>query len=380
MAARLLLLTGLVVAASGSLCHRRPVPSFEIENISNNPSTSDRPCIACTKDGHVALAWSDYATGHEEVWLVEKDKGGAWSAPYNLSQAGDINGSRSVSLCFGRDGTLHAAWSQFAPRGQTGAWTIVYTRRPPVGDWAVPETIWHGTAVLPHIGVDSSGTVHLEFEDMKGGRSTICCTSRSLEGLWCSVKEVSTKFDAVSGGLGVYDDGSAIAAWERDEGNGDFGQLQWSEQTPDGEWSAPATLDFPTQCLGPTVTSNGSQAALTFLGVRVGLTTVTRNEHAPWSAFDTTSAIGNGGQYSGGLDKKGRICLAYGNHVNGELQLARRDSIWTRLTVTDSLFPDMSSVAVDADSRVHLAWASRPAYPEPGDIYYTEVDAADFGK
>jgi len=380
MAARLLLLTGLAVAASGSLCHRKPAASFEVENISSNPSTSDRPCIACTEDGYVALAWSDYATGHEEVWIVEKDKGGTWSSPYNLSKAGNINGSRGVSLCYSRDGTLHAAWSQLAPRGQTGAWTIVYTRRPPGGDWAVPETTWHGTAVLPHIGVDTSGTVHLEFENMSGGSSTICYASRAANGEWSPVQEVSAPYAATTGGIGVYDDGSAVVVWERWEGPGEFGSLLWSERTLAGAWSPPTLVDFPARyCLGPTTRGNGSEVALAFTAsdTRRWLVVMTRPRHEQWSEPDTSFAGSYYGKPAVAVASAGAVILAWDAFSEPALRVARRDSTWSQLRVSDSLYPNIISVAVDADNRVHLAWSSQHPYPEPGDIYYAEIEAVD---
>ncbi len=383
-AVRLLLLAGLVVGASGSFCHRQPEPSFQIENVSNNPSYSDRPCIACTREGHVALAWSDYTTGHEEVWLVEKDKGGAWSAPYNLSKAGNINGSRGVSLCYDRDRTLHAAWSQFAPRGQAGAWTIVYTRRPPGGDWAVPETIWHGTAVVPHICADTSGAVHLEFEDMSS-RSTICYSSRSSAGMWAPVLEVSAPYTAAigTGGIGAYDDGTAVVVWERDEGPGEFGSLLWSERTLGGAWSPPAVVDFPARyCLGPTVGTNGNEAVLAFAASNPGqwLVVLTRRAHAPWSEPDTSCESRNPGMLAAALSSANVVVAAWVNAAEPAFRLARRDDEWAQAVVNDGRYVSMTTVAVDADDHVHLAWKGEPDYPLPGDIYYTEMDIGDLRK
>jgi len=382
-AVRLLLLAGLVVGASGSFCHRQPEPGFQIENVSNNPSYSDRPCIACTREGHVALAWSDYTTGHEEVWLVEKDKGGTWSSPYNLSKAGDINGSRGVSLCYGRDGTLHVAWSQFAERGQSGAWTIAYTRRPPGGDWAVPETIWHGTAVIPHIGVDTSGTVHLEFEDMAGGRSTICYSSRRPDGEWEAVQEISAPYAAMSGGLSVYDDGSAVATWVRWEGASVLPAILWSELTSDHTWTPPAILEFPARyCLGSTVGSNGAVATLAFTASDPGqwIVVMTKQSNAPWSDPDTSCASRNPGSFAPTLNNSNNVVLAWLNAAEPAFRLAIRNAGWHQVVVLDASYVSMTSIAVDADGRVHLAWKGEPDYPEPGDIYYTEMDIGDISR
>ena len=375
----------LAIAAAGlllmgSLCWHEPEPEFEIENISNNPSWSQRPCIACSDDGRVVLAWSDYATGYEEVWLVEKEKGGRWTEPVNLSKAGNANGSRSVTLCFGTDGTLHAAWSQAVQIGQSGVWVwaIAYTRRPSGGEWAVPETIFHGTATRPHIAVDTSGTVHLQFTDMAGGSHwTICYANRNPTGNWSPVQEVSAPWSAGDGDLAAIDDGTVVVAW--DDWTSFPLRTLWSERIPSGEWSPPRVVyNSSNDCYVPILASNGSVVALAFGGSYYYITVMTKQTGAAWSEPDTSCETRNGGHRSIALSKQGHVFLGFANAAEPALRLARRDTGWTQVKVTDSLFPSKTTLVVDGEGHVHLAWSSQPDYPEPGDIYYVEVGIVAF--
>lgn len=365
----------------GSLCWRKDEPQFEIENISSNQSTSHRPSIACSDDGRVALAWSDYATGWEEVWLVEKEQGGRWTEPANISKAGNANGSRSVTLCFGTDGSLHAAWSQAVQIGQSGAWVwaIAYARRPSGGEWAVPETIHCGTAVEPHVAVDASGTVHLAFHDMVGGYSTICYTSRSPSGIWSSIQEVSARHSAGVGGFALLHDGTAIAAW--DDRTGSPVRILWSERIQSGGWSAPA-LVYPSSvyCQSPVLASNGSKVALAFGESKQGgrIVVMTKQKGAAWSEPDTSCETRNAGMESVALSKQGHVFLGFGNAAEPALRLARRNSGWTQAKVTDSLYPSKTTLAVDDEGRAHLAWASEADYDtltgfRAKDVFYVEI-------
>jgi hypothetical protein len=199
------------------------------------------------------------------------------------------------------------------------------------------------------------------------------------------VQEISTSFAAAggSGGLGVYDDGSAVVAWEKDEGPSDFGTILWSERTATGAWSSPTPFDFPAHfCSGPEIACNGSALALAFgaSGSGIWLVVMTRNERGGWSAYDTTCATRNPGGRSVGLDKDGHVIAVWANNVDGQLRIGRRDSAWAQLLIADSLFPNISSVAVDADGHVDMAWSSEAYFEAPTDIYYIELEASDFPK
>jgi hypothetical protein len=76
----------------------------------------------------------------------------------------------------------------------------------------------------------------------------------------------------------------------------------------------------------------------------------------------------------------GRIVVAWVNAAEPAFRLARRDDEWTQAVVNDGRYVSMTSIAVDADDRVHLAWKGEPDYPAPSDIYYTEIDIGDIGK
>jgi hypothetical protein len=357
---------------TASLCKTKPPePGIEIENISNNQSESYYPCIACSRDGRVALAWSDYTTGWEEIWLVEKERDGQWTEPFNLSRAGTANGSRGVSLCFDPDGTLHAAWSQ----GVRSGWAIVYTQRPLGGEWSVPETLFYGTPVEPYIGVDASGRVHLLFMNLSG-TWTVCYANRDPAGGWSSVQKLSVHYSPHGFAIAVFDDGTVIAVWD------DWTKFPlrsvWSERTSSGEWSPPRVVyDTVSGFCLPVLASNGSVAALAVRAEYYHATVMTRQRDGDWSEPDTFCRTRNAGALSIAVDRQGRVFLGFDNAGEPALRLARRSEGWTQVKVNDSLFPSSTTLAVDGDGRAHLAWSSE-AYTFPDgyqtkDIFYVEI-------
>jgi hypothetical protein len=208
----LLLLFALFVLASGSLCHR-PIVHHGFECITPDDSVSYEPCIASDANGHVALAWSGEHGDRVDIWYVEKDPGGSWTEPENLTESGAGDGSRGISLCFDQTGTLHAAWSQAVG----GGWVILYTWRQASGTWAVPETIRHEVAVLPHVGVDATGRVHLVFHDISSMGSNPCYASRAPSGAWSPVTVIRPGYTCFEVASSVHPDGRCIVGFTVDD-------------------------------------------------------------------------------------------------------------------------------------------------------------------
>jgi len=371
------LMLALLLIFLGSLC-RKPEYKPEIVNISSDACLSERPCIARSGDGRLAIGWTGAKTGYEDIWLVEKAQGGNWSAPENISNAGRANGSRSVSIEYDALGTLHAAWSQYMAVG-LGSWVIIYSQKPRDGIWATAETIRQGTAVLPHIAVDTAGIVHLAFEDMVGGRSTVHYTTRHPAAGWGQTEVLSDPCSAVDCDLAVLADGTSIAVWEN-----------WSiipaevfrtERRSSGEWTQPVSAhSYPGYGLNPQLATDGRRVALAF-GVALAkpvIAVMTRDVATGWSDPDTSCAVHIPGSPSVAYDSLGRVFLAWGNEP--ELRVARRDGSWSQTVVSDSLMPSGTSIVADEHGRAHVAWRSQPVFEDPGEIYYSEVAIAPVGR
>ena len=366
---RLLLLFALFVLASGSLCHR-PIVHHGFECITPDDSLSFEPCIACNANGHVVLAWTRNLSGKEDIWFVEKDSGGDWSEPVNLSQSGTGYGSRSISLCFDQTGTLHAAWSQALEFG----WVILYTWRQAGGGWAVPETVRLGLPIYPHIGVAASGYVHLFFQDASGAGSNPCYATRAPSGEWSQVTELRSGYLCRDLAPFMHQDGRCIVAYvERDSAHA-LGRVHWLSGSGDA-WSAPALLDSLSNA--PVFVQMTGMGGTSYLGyVWLGKIRVwSQVESSGWRGPDTLCPR-NGAPAMISLAPLAvsDLIAAWSDAHSLEMMLARRASAWSETVVvagSDSTNPWHTSLTIAPDGLIHLVWAGGD--PEHSKVFYTSL-------
>ncbi len=341
-------------------CHpAKPEPRLEVENISNDSCISEYPAIACGPDGHVVLAWTDARSGPENIWMVEKDRGGHWGQQYDLSQT--EADSRFVSLCYDSVGTLHAAWQQLVAPGD---WVLFYTRRPVGSQWTPAETIRFGLAGSPHIGADRQGRVHIEFVNGGYHGDRICYLCRNPDGTWDPIRMLHDAYSAYNGGLSVWPDGTVFVVWEDDQPTGE--QIYCTIRQPTGEWSEPVDL-FPSYawCLAPVVSTVQGKAHVGFSAH--GPVVLSFGPDSGWQKTDSISIHLLPG-LALAIDADGRPLLA--GFRNSQLQLLRLDSTWVQIAATDSTSPQWISprMAIDQGYVIHLCWQSH------SEVFYTTTD------
>jgi len=325
------------------------------------------PWIACDASGHVVLAWTRNVGGREDVWYVEKDSGGDWSQPANLSRSGGEWGSRCVSLCYDRNGVLHAAWSQSVGL----AWVIFYTRREPNGNWAVPETIVHGVAVEPSIGVDSSGFVHLLFEDIGYGFNP-CYVRRHPTAGWGQVSVLRDKYRCLHAAFGVRPDGRCIVVYD----DKDSARTYW-QSCRDDTWTLPTLLDSVSR--SRAFFAMAAQGGTVYFAQNGGLNQMwiwTYRDDTGWRGPDTSCPQSHAPSIiSLGAPDDSILVVGWKDASSSKLRLARRTSRWSIpvvVTGADSTHPTWrTSLAVSPDGLVHLTWAGPSAGSSK--IYYTSV-------
>lgn len=378
-AGRLLLMLAFFVLASGSLCSR-PETRPQVVNISNSDSAAEKPCIACDASGNLAIAWTDSRDGSEDIWLSERAPGGDWSAPHNVSRGGNPNGARNVSLCFDKEGGLHAAWSQYYSMNGVGGWAIAYAHRPFGGDWAETETIFHGMASKPNIGVDGAGSVHLLFKDMVTGGYDACYTTRFSTGAWQPVQIVNPGVPCSDALLAARGDGTCIAAFVAFEtlGSSYSYNLYWCRKPPHDGWRTPELLDARREGISfPALTTDSAHA---FLGYHRGAGTIVVRTLADssWTDADTLCPESERASLiSIAPDTRGGLVLAWGNYSTLELKIAGWNEGWTRAITASG--PDTArtwrttSVAVGPDRQIHVTWDSDWRTPSPPEVFYASV-------
>jgi hypothetical protein len=371
MLVRFLALATFIVLASGSLCHG-PVVHNGFECITPDDSMSFEPCIASDAHGHVVLAWTRELGDRQDIWYVEMDSAGSWSEPVNLTESGTGEGSRAPSLCFDQSGTLHAAWASLLGNN----WVILYAKRQGNGAWAVPETIRHEVAVLPRVGVDASGRVHLVFQDISSMGSNPCYVSRARSGAWSPVTVIRSGYTCFEVASAVRPDGTCVVAFTESDTVHFTERVFWVSRRND-TWTTPALLDVDTDVAAFLAMVAGSSTV--YLGYQVsghGQVRVWGSEDSTgWRGPDSLCPIGRSASgIALGSSSPTSLFVTWKDPYTREMQVASRTTKWSQavtIAESDSTHPWSTSASVAPDGLIHLAWAG--GGPERSKIYYTSL-------
>ena len=365
-AARLLVLIVFFILATGSLCHQT-WPSFQIENISNNASFSQSPSIASTKDGHVVIAWSDSASGQENIWMVEKGSPDSqWTAPFNVSQASEP--SRVPSVAFGPDGTLNIAWSQYVSHGGLGGWVIVCQSR--VGSqWATAETLSKGVSSEPRLAADVAGRLHLLFWNLSADE--VCYSSKGLGGSWAKVEALGER--VFENELAVDAAGTCYAVWDSLDTTAIYRQvLVYSTRPAGGAWASPRVVLGSQRTQGrPALACRDTTCHLAFSAGGSGLWLTDYQHGTGWVDLDTACPGRLVSQLGMAIDSDGNSVAVWSEVPRG-LKVARKSGAWETLTLSDTLYPhECCRAAADGLGNIHVVWDSRGTlYTNRPEIYY----------
>ncbi|HEX78408.1 MAG TPA: hypothetical protein G4O03_08420 [Dehalococcoidia bacterium] len=131
-------------------------------NLTQTDRHSQRACIIADREDNLHLVYSEWTGISMDIHYTFKPKGGDWSEPINLTF--DDDESQDAALVADGAGNLHLAWSS---KGET-PWEILYMSRPPPhGQWSKPINISNneGKSRSPRLAVDSRNNVHLLWHD-----------------------------------------------------------------------------------------------------------------------------------------------------------------------------------------------------------------------
>jgi subtilisin family serine protease len=130
---------------------------------------SINPCIKTDSSGTVFLFWQDdTSSGHFDLYHKKStDKGDSWRNTVRLSYTARTSSDPEAVLDPG--GNIHLFWSEYYSTGNS---EIVYKKSTDDGaNWSyVDRLIWtEGLSLSPSAVCDSSGLIHLVWEDRSSG-------------------------------------------------------------------------------------------------------------------------------------------------------------------------------------------------------------------
>jgi hypothetical protein len=277
----ILLSTWLATASRAEAAWLPPV------DISRPGGDATEPQVAVDSAGDVVVVWRRFDGADYAIEAVERPAGGAWSAPLQLSAAGQ--NAETPQLAVDAAGDAVAVWSrsngpnhivQSATRPAGGGWGAPLDLSAPGADakgpqvavdgaghfvavWSsstgpstaavqsatgLPGGAWGGPDNLstsgrndqPQIAVDPRGDAVAVWRHYEAGPTLIQSVVRHSGGTWEPALPVSPSSGmAERPQVAIDSSGGVVAVWRRDDG---AGYLIESAQRPAGSWLPPVPL------------------------------------------------------------------------------------------------------------------------------------------
>lgn len=192
------------------------------------------PQVAMGDRGTAVVVWRGWDGTNYRVQSSSRGENGKWSAPVNLSKAGEDAWDPQVAM--GPHGMAVVAWR----RSDGTSHQVQATTRVAYGPWSSPVMLSTagGDAWDPRVAVGSDGTATVVWLRSDGSNEQVQATTRATNGSWSSPVTLSDAgADALNPQVVVGPDGAATAVWD-----GGSNQIKGSSRPTRGVWSTPVTL------------------------------------------------------------------------------------------------------------------------------------------
>jgi hypothetical protein len=201
------------------------------------------PKVVVNPDGDAAVVWVGFGNGSKEVVrAATRPAGGVWSEPVALS---DVNGySSEPDIAIDPQGNATAVWTT-GPQFEYGF--VQTATHPAGGSWSQPVALSDESeaAALPHIASDSQGSLTAIW-DSGGEEGIIQSKTRPAGGEWSSAAVDVSGEDGLSSypQIAIDAQGDVVAVWQQKDipaATGFHYFIQTARRTG-GWWSTPLTI------------------------------------------------------------------------------------------------------------------------------------------
>ena len=225
---------------------------------------SVRDCkLALDAAGDAVAVWAEETEFEfEEVWAAYRPAGGAWQAPVELHQPGNIDTAPSVAIDSKGDaqavwvGTSYAVEGQYKPAGE---------------DWRKPESPTEveklsesgHTALDPSVAFDAAGEALVVWDVYDEGDDVVQAAQRAQGGAWQAAQDLSSATEnAWAPSMAMSSPGEALAVWEHETAAGHYA-VEGASRSAAGHWEAPMSLSpAGDNARFPSLAVNASGAAV----------------------------------------------------------------------------------------------------------------------
>jgi BNR repeat-like domain len=210
--------TGRVIAAFGFvfLAQAAQAQWEAAKRLTWNSGTSQYPVIALDSSGKIHVVWEDSTPGNAEIYYNKsKDGGATWTTSKRLTWTSTY--SHRPALGVDLSGGLHVFWDDDA----AGNTEIYHKRSTDGGDaWTAARRLtWTtGHSFVPAMAVDSSGDLHVVWSDATPGNHEIYHKKSTDQGAtWTTSHRITWNAGfSISPKIGADSSGNLHVVWQDD--------------------------------------------------------------------------------------------------------------------------------------------------------------------
>ena len=175
---------------------------------------SGYPALAVDSSGDLHVVWDNDATGKDEIYYKKStDEGVTWTATKRITWTSGE--SYYSAIAPGASQNIHVVWNDNTP----GNYEIYHKKSTNRGDtWTATKRItWtSGTSWLPAIALDPSGDLHVVWQDFTPGKAEIYY-KKSTDGgdTWSTTQRITwTSDDSYRPAIAVDSSGNLHVVWQ----------------------------------------------------------------------------------------------------------------------------------------------------------------------
>jgi PKD repeat protein len=209
--------------------------SFALHTFTTAGLTYVKPRVAINAAGMAVVIFRDTATG---LWASTRTATSDWGAIETVTTKAVFDtADANPSVAIDGAGNIFAAFAYTLAAGNTVVRTAL---RPPSGGWQESPDLSTGTAPFQanyvSVAVNPSGQALLVWEQFMGATNIQARYGSTGTGIWGPVETVNDAgADVPVAAIG--NDGTGVAAWERQTMSGNTGQARVRSPGPNGTWS-----------------------------------------------------------------------------------------------------------------------------------------------
>jgi hypothetical protein len=331
------------------------VAGGELKPTSLSPAgaSASSPRIASDGRGNIVVAWREVDGDQSSIRAAFRPTGQAWGEVRQISAP--AASTESPELAMDRLGNAVAVWHR-----STGRDSVVQAAvRPAGGAWSAPQdlSVAGDVAFGADVAVEA-GHVTAVWTAVRERRSIVQSSSRTIAGSWEPAETVSTPGDNSYAPVVAMDDrGGAVASWQWSDGG--FLVVQAALRTSAGDWSMPEALSGRGRhATRPVVAMDADGNALVgwvrYNGAWFAAQVARRNAGEAWApAQNLSQRGGNAGGLDLAMNRRGDAVVTWAQgHLTslGSVWSSFRPSgaqRWSAIRVTDAWRGLQARIALD---------------------------------